>query len=204
MILSPKNGSLDPAKHKDPAPMKRSDQLALGLVGLFAIGVAVASAQTITNPPLPNTIGAAYNASPPTLSDGTAGWLQLDSVGSLRVTGTVSSGADAASTVISTAALASSLVVKASAGNLYSFEVAADSTLSAAAWWIMIFNATSLPSDGAVTPAKCYAMPLGTTSYAGAFPFPARFGTGITIGVSTNGCFTLAASVHAFISGDFK
>src|SRR5581483_2691357 len=65
--------------------------------------------------------------------------------------------------------LSANQVVKSSAGNLYSFEVSADSTLSAAAWWIMIYNATSAPADGSVTPAKCYAVPPGTTSYAAAW-----------------------------------
>lgn len=117
-------------------------------------------------------------------------------------TETPSSAAGAANAFSSTSALASNLVLKASAGNLYSFEVAADSTLSAAAWWIMIYNATSLPGDGAVTPAKCYAVPAGTSNVSANFTVPVRFGTGITIGVSTNGCFTQAASIHAFISGE--
>lgn len=104
--------------------------------------------------------------------------------------------------VAASQALAANQVIKASAGNLYSFQVSADSTLSAAAWWIMIYNATSAPIDGAVTPLKCYAMPAGATSYSAAFPMPIYLSTGITIGVSTNGCFTKAASTHAFISGD--
>jgi hypothetical protein len=66
------------------------------------------------------------------------------------------------------------------------------------------FDATALPSNGAVTPAKCYTVPAATASLSGAFPTPAAFATGITIGVSTTGCFTLTASVHAFISGDYK
>lgn len=109
-----------------------------------------------------------------------------------------------ATTEAVTAALASNLVVKASAGNLYGFQISADSTLSAAAWWIMIFDSTTLPGDGAVTPAKCYAMPLGSTGFSGSWPLPARFSTGIVIGVSTTGCFTKTASIHAFISGDYK
>jgi hypothetical protein len=117
-------------------------------------------------------------------------------------TNTPSSASSAALTPATSAALASNTVVKASAGNLYSFEVSADSTLSAAAWWIMVFDATSLPANGAVTPKKCYAMALGVTSYAAAFPMPVAFTTGITIGVSTTGCFSQTASVHAFISGD--
>lgn len=118
------------------------------------------------------------------------------------VTPTPSSASGAAVAYTSSAALAANQVVKASAGNLYSFDVSADSTLSAAAWWIMIYDATSAPVDGAVTPAKCYAMPAGTTGYAAAFFTPLRMGTGITIGVSTSGCFAKVASTHAFISGD--
>jgi hypothetical protein len=103
-----------------------------------------------------------------------------------------------------TSVLASNLAVKASAGNLYSFNVGADSTLSGAAWWLMIFNLASAPADGAVTPAKCYPFPSGTTGYSAAFPVPVNFSTGITLVVSTTGCFTKTASAHAFLSGDFK
>lgn len=118
------------------------------------------------------------------------------------VTPTPSSASGAALTPTTTAALAANQIIKGSAGNLYSFEVSADSTLSAAAWWIMIYNATTAPGDGAVTPLKCYALPSGATSYAAAFQVPVAFSTGITIGVSTTGCFTKTASTHAFISGD--
>lgn len=104
----------------------------------------------------------------------------------------------------SSAALAANTVINSGAASLYSFNVSADSTLSGAAWWIMVYNATSAPADGAVTPQKCYAMANGTTSFSAAFPNPAVFGTGITIGVSTTGCFTKTASTHAFISGDYK
>lgn len=100
--------------------------------------------------------------------------------------------------------LCSNLVVKASPGNIFSFNVSADTTLSGAAWWLMFFNSTTLPADGTVTPAKCYALPSGTTSYSAAFPVPVAFATGIVMGVSSTGCFTKTASVHAFISGDFK
>lgn len=268
--------------------MKR---LALAASALVALA-ASAGAQVV--PPGTNPVPAAgaYNSSPPALTSGQAGWLQLDSAGNLRVSGTVtsalsgstsnassgvatsatnvptvsynygfngttwdqlqvdgskflkvvlgaetskvigtvnqgtspwvvsgtvsvtqggspwivlnapSSAAGAALIPVSSAALAANTIIKASAGNLYSFEVAADSTLSAAAWWIMIHNATSAPADGAVTPLKCYAMPLGTTTFSAAFPTPVAFSTGIVIGVSTTGCFTKTASTHAFISGD--
>lgn len=105
---------------------------------------------------------------------------------------------------ISVTALAANQVVKSSAGNLYSLQVSADSTLSAAAWWLMLYDAASAPVDGAVTPLKCYAFPSGTTSASMAFPAPISFVTGVVAGVSTTGCFTKTASTHAFISGDAK
>lgn len=104
--------------------------------------------------------------------------------------------------ILTSAALATSQVVCSAACNLYGFEVSADATLSAAAWWIMIFNATSNPADGAVAPAKCYAVPLGTPSYASSFPTPVRFSTGAVLAVSTTGCFAKTDSIHAFLSGD--
>jgi hypothetical protein len=120
----------------------------------------------------------------------------------MPVTGTITP-ATVALTTASTAALAANLVAKATPGSLYSFEVAADSTLSGAAWWLMLYNATSAPVDGAVTPFKCYAFPSGTTSFAAAFPTPAVFSAGITMGVSTTGCFSKTASTHAYLSADF-
>lgn len=138
---------------------------------------------------------------PLTLPAGTGYSIFTDQNGNLCMSGSVTV-TPAALTPATSSALAANQIVKASAGSLYSFEVSADSTLSAAAWWIMIYNATSAPVDGAVTPLKCYAMPLGVTNYAAAFPVPVAFSTGITIGVSTTGCFTKTASTHAFISGD--
>lgn len=105
-------------------------------------------------------------------------------------------------TPVSTASIAANQVIKSSASALSSFNVSADSTLSGAAWWIMVYNATSAPADGAVTPTKCYAMTSGTSSFSTAWLIPVVFSTGITIGVSTTGCFTKTASTHAFISGD--
>jgi hypothetical protein len=104
----------------------------------------------------------------------------------------------------SSPALAANQVVKAGPGGLWGFEVSADATLSAAAWWVMIYDATAAPADGAVTPRKCYAQPLGAVSASYAWDRPIQFGTGIVIGVSTTGCFTKTASTHAFISGDFQ
>ena len=119
---------------------------------------------------------------------------------------TAPSGANIGSVAISTSVLAANLVVRSSCPLsqcvLTSFEVSADSTLSAAAWWVMIYDAATAPADGTVTPKKCYAQASGATSFSAAFATPPIFTTGIVIGVSTTGCFTKTASIHAFISGD--
>ena len=182
---------------------------------------AVVDLTNLSTPIAPNTatatkgilIGGQYNSTQATFTNGQQGALQISARGAQYVAVgadgfIVSSNIQPSSSATfglsssSTAALASSQIVKASAGNLYSFEVSADSTLSGAPWWVMIFNATTLPADGAVTPAKCYAMSSGQVSASYAWNVPVQFSTGIVIGVSTTGCFTKTASAHAFISGD--
>lgn len=122
-----------------------------------------------------------------------------------NVTGGGGGGGGTPATHAQSSVLASNLVVKAASGDLISFQASADSTLSAAAWWLMIFDATSLPANGTVTPAKCYAVPSGTTSYSGSFVAPGEaYTTGIVMGVSTTGCFSLTASVHAFFGAGFN
>lgn len=115
-----------------------------------------------------------------------------------------STAAAAAITPIVTSAVATGLILKNTAGNLYSLNIGADSTLAAAAWWAMVHNSATVPAAGAVTPLKCYPMALGTTMLALSFSTPIRFSTGISVSVSTNGCFTQADSAHAFISGDVQ
>lgn len=142
-----------------------------------------------------------------TLTNGKNGPVFQDTTGKLCGNYTVTPSAAAGAGIApapSAPALATSQVIKSGAGNLYSFEVSADSTLSAAAWWIMIFDATADPGNGAVTPRKCFGQVSGATSAAYAFSTPIAFTTGITIVVSTTGCYTETQSAHAFISGDAK
>lgn len=184
------------------------------LVGLLALWSFSAQAQNITNP-APVADSGAYNSSPLTCTSGQFCFLQTDINGNLK---TVSSGtpsgtqdvivnptsvASKALTPTTSSALVANLVIKGSAGNFYGFEVSADSTLSAAPWWILVFDATTAPVDGAVTPKKCYAMPSSTNSAAYSWgTIPIVFTTGIVVSVSTTGCFTKTASTHAFISGE--
>lgn len=150
----------------------------------------IGTVTTITNP-VAATQSGTWTVQPGNTAN-TTPWLVTNSI----------NNANAAHTECS--ALCANLVVKASAGYLYDFNIAADSTLSAAAWWVMIYDATAAPGDGAVTPAKCYALPSGSTSFTGAFSQGMKASTGITIGVSTTGCFTKTASTHAFIGAGYQ
>ena len=111
----------------------------------------------------------------------------------------------AATSYASTTAPSSNKTITSSPGKkLAGFEVSVDSTLLAVPWWIMIFDATSAPADGAVTPAKCFGVPANTPSKAYGFTYPPTFNNGITIAVSTTDCFNKTESAHAFISGDLQ
>lgn len=125
--------------------------------------------------------------------------------GSSLPAGTAAIGALTGDTHAQCGALCANLVVKASSGVLKTFEVSADSTLSGAIWYVIVYDATSAPVDGAVTPAKCYQQASGTTQMGGTLgPGGTTYATGITIGVSTTGCFTKTASTHAYIAADFQ
>lgn len=111
-----------------------------------------------------------------------------------------SSSSYAIAPVVSTAA-ESNHVLKNAAGNLYSVYA----TTGAAAGYLMVFNATSAPVDGAVTPIHCIPVGAGSTaglSFAGGPP--ESFSTGITAVFSTTGCFTKTASATAFFHGSIK
>lgn len=103
--------------------------------------------------------------------------------------------------VVSTAA-ESNHVLKASAGNLYSLTA----TIGATSGYLMLFNATSLPGNGAVTPVGCYRV-LSDGTAGGIslrWDYPLVFSTGITAGFSTTGCFTLTASATGNFFGQIQ
>lgn len=112
---------------------------------------------------------------------------------------TSTDAAGAAITPVVSSAAESGHVLKASAGSLYGLNV----TTGASAGYVLIFDATSAPSNGAVTPKKCYYVPSVSTLGA-SWDVPAAFATGITVVFSTTGCFTKTASATAFFSGEVK
>lgn len=103
---------------------------------------------------------------------------------------------------------ASSAVIKASAGNLLSAYWTAGSTQG----WGMIFNAVSLPSNGATTAGtaasnlqECIYVPANSTqsiSYTDASP--EAFSTGITMAFSSTSCASLTASATATLHGSAR
>lgn len=102
---------------------------------------------------------------------------------------------------------ASSVVAKAGAGNLYS----AYATCTAACW-LMAFNATSLPANGATTAGvasgnlqDCVPIAsggLGSISVGGGPP--EVFTVGITLAISSTACATLTAATTGFIHASAK
>jgi hypothetical protein len=63
----------------------------------------------------------------------------------------------------------------------------------------MVFNATSAPIDGAVTPQNCIQVPANSTNFLNWAPQPPEwYSTGISVAFSTTGCFTKTASATAF------
>lgn len=98
-----------------------------------------------------------------------------------------------------TTVAAGSLVLKASAGNLYGINI----TAGASAGYLMIFNATSAPADGTVTPIFCMAV-AANASLAFQWDTPVVCSAGITAVFSTTGPFTKTISATAFISGMAK
>lgn len=176
---------------------------AIFLAGVAIAGLAFSAQAQVVPPSNPNGIACAYNSSVPAPSSGQAFWVQCDSSGNLRVTsGGASADASAAVTSASSTTAGSNLVLKASAGNLYSITV----TIGATGGYLMLFDATSLPVNGAVTPVWCG--PVATSGVNGMlaieFAAPKSFATGITAGFSTTGCFTLTASATAAFFGGYK
>lgn len=87
-------------------------------------------------------------------------------------------------------------VIKASAGDLYGLQV----TSGAVAGYVMVFNSTTVPAAGAVTPVKCFVIGANSSLGVSFDPTPLALSTGIAVAFSTTGCFTKTDSATAFIS----
>jgi len=97
-----------------------------------------------------------------------------------------------------TSVVASSLILKASAGNLYGFNVVS----GASAGYLLIYDSATVPADGATTPKRAYVI-AANASMSVSFEIPRRFASGIVLVFSTTGPFLKTASPTAFLSGEF-
>lgn len=119
----------------------------------------------------------------------------------------VTNTANTAITPVIAGSAASSAVLKASAGSLYG--VYANST---AAGWLMVFNATSAPGNGATTAGTasgnlqdCIPISAGGSNFLNYNPGPPEaFSVGITAVVSSTACATLTLATTGFIHGSVK
>jgi hypothetical protein len=144
--------------------------------------------------------------------------MMVDSNGNLCVSST-SSGGNSAVTILPSAGASvgiapnvagsavSSAVLKASPGNLYG--VYATSTAAA---WLMVFNSTTAPGNGATTSGiasgnmqDCIPIPasgVGSINYA---PGPPEvFSVGITAVISSTACATLTLATTGFVHGSVQ
>ena len=99
-----------------------------------------------------------------------------------------------------TTVAAGSLIAKASAGNLYGVNV----TSGASAGYVLIYNRTTVPADGTVTPVRCIPLAANAGIELTWRPVPLYFNSGIVVVFSTTGCFTQTISATAFIAADDK
>jgi hypothetical protein len=103
-----------------------------------------------------------------------------------------------------TGALAATLVIKASAGNLYS--VNTTGIAGGSAGYLVIVNATAAPGNGAITPLDfCYfSTPAGCSLSHGTIPI--NYSTGIVALITTATTpYTYTSGVDtAAISGDYQ
>jgi hypothetical protein len=100
---------------------------------------------------------------------------------------------------VCSSALASSLVLNAAACSLFGFQV----NTTTAAGWVMLFDATSAPVDGAVTPKKWWQIGPNSTLGIDSLP-PLSMLTGAVLVFSTTGPFTKTASATAAFSGETR
>jgi hypothetical protein len=148
-----------------------------------------------------NTIGA--------VTQGTSPWVtRFNTTPSVAngsgVVKAPSSESGAATAITATQTAASNAVLKGSAGNVYYVNV----TVGATAGWAMLFDAASLPGNGATGSSLKWCWPVNSDGTKGGiterFDPPIPMGTGAVIGFSSTGCNTLTASATAFFYGQVQ
>lgn len=170
------------------------------IAGVLALACSPALAQSN------GSVGTVNQAAPGSatqigVKDGSGKLQPASSTNPVPVAFSPSSGSGSGVAPVVSSAVEACHVFKASAGNLYGFTV--NTTASATANdWIMLFNATSAPVDGAVTPVE-WARISATTTFGYSAPpgAPLYFSTGIVACLSTTGPLTKTAEAQAVFSG---
>jgi hypothetical protein len=99
-----------------------------------------------------------------------------------------------------TSVTAGGLVLKASPALLYGLNI----TASTSSGFLMIFNSTTVPADGTVTPVRCLPVNAGAGLELSWRDMPLTLTVGASVAFSSTGCFTKTASATAFIAGEVK
>lgn len=121
----------------------------------------------------------------------------------LPITGTITPNPAAALTPIVCGSAVSSCVLKASAGTFFSAYAECS-----AACYMMVFNSTTLPGNGATTAGTAsgnmvHCIPITAANASGFIDngagAPETFSVGMTVAISSTGCATLTASAVGFV-----
>lgn len=102
------------------------------------------------------------------------------------------------------ASITSQVLIKASAGSLYS-AVFTNSTGSAG--FALLIDAAAIPNDGAVTPRDCRALPANSSVHINYMPGPPDAYSSGVVGVITSAttCYTkTSGAVSGFIKGSVQ
>ena len=139
------------------------------------------------------------DTSPTTVTENQFGNLRMSADGKLYTVQSYTGSGGVGLSTAATTAVASSFIAKASSGNVYGVGI----TTGAAAGYLMVFASATAPVDGAVTPAKVYAVAANST-FEKSFNPPLRLSAGVTLVFSTTGPFTKTASATAFLTAEVQ
>jgi len=167
---------------------------------LFNGNVTAADAAALTNTLRTYNQGGLYNGATTDLFRSVQGASTGDGKGVAGVHIVPNSNPDGAIAIAPSTAIESNHVFKASAGNLYRVAL----TNGASAGFLLVFNATTAPADGAVTPRICRAVQANGSVEVDHSGAPDYFDTGIVAVFSTTGCLTKTASATGFFEGSVK
>lgn len=121
-------------------------------------------------------------------------------IGALALCAASPAAAQSVSKTRAAPAVSGGFVLKAGTAVLAGMNV----TTGASAGYVMVFDAATVPADGAVTPLRCLPVAANTGIDINLRGSPLKFDLGAVVVFSTTGCYTKTASATAFIAGDIQ